>query len=336
MLRWCCLVGAGIFPLEMPIRRRSAWVLRGLPPWLIALGLALLLISCGGAPRKDVEAAPVEAPRPRNAAAIAQAIAAGKVSMLVYAERTRGHPVAERIAALELWGPVLEGTGIDPKKDLARAFVTAPSVRAEREAVAVLEHTLSAEKLSAGLDALRARSDPPAEDLQGLGLPAMKVTIQGHTRVIATVEPSFLVVLPEAKAAEARRFAGTGGFPDPTGQEAAIATAIEPSRTLKAANTPRVPETIRSLEAKITLAKDGGADVALDGASASPEQAQADAQELTEAVDRATSLRVSIVKLRLFDPVKFSAEGDRVKARRHVTPGELDRLFGLLVAVLPR
>jgi hypothetical protein len=320
----------------MPIRRRLAWVLRGLWPRLVALGLAVLVISCGGAPRKEVEAAPVEAPRPRNAAAIAQAIAGGKVSMLVYAERTRGHPIAERIATLQLWGPVLEGTGIDPKTDLARAFVTAPSVRAEREAVAVLEHTLSPEKLKSGLDALKAKSDPPAEELQGLGVPAVRVTIRGHARVVATVEPSFLVVLPERKAAEAKRFVGTGGFPDPSGPEAAIATAIEPARTLKAANAPRVPETIRSMEAKILLAKDGGADVALDGVSASPEQAQADAKELTEAVDRATSLRLAIVKVRLFEPVRFSADGDRVKARRQVTPGELDRLFGLLAAVLPR
>ncbi len=317
----------------------SSWVPRGGRVWLAALGFALLSISCGGAAQKPAAEAPAaEAPKPKPkyAAAIAQAIAGGKVSVLVYAERARGHMITRRLAEMNLWGPVLDGTGIDPQKDLTRAFVTAPSARAEREAVVVLEHTLSPEKLQTGLDTLMARSDPPASQLEGMKVPAMRVTLQGHTRVIAVVEPSFLVVLPEDKAREAARFVGTGGFPDPTGEEAAVATAVEPARTLKAPNAPRVPETVRSMEAKIFLAKDGGADLVLDGASASPEQARADAEELTEAVDRATSVKVAIVKVRFFDPVTFTAEEDRIKAKRHLTPGEIDRLFGLLAAVLPR
>lgn len=319
----------------MPFSR--SWCARGGRAWLAALGLALSLVSCGGAAQKPVEAPEAEAPKPKpkNAAAIAQAIAGGKVSVLVYAERARGHAIARRITELNLWGPVLDGTGIDPEKDLVRAFVTAPSVRAEREAVVVLEHTLTPEKLQVGLDALMARSDPPATQLDGK-VPAIRVTLRGHTRVIATIEPSFLVVLPEDRAGEAARFVGTGGFPDPTGDEAAVATAVDPARTLKAPNAPRVPETVRAMEAKITLAKDGGADLALEGASASAEQARADAEEMTDAVERATTVKVAIVKIRFFDPVTFTAEDDRVKARRHLSPGEIDRLFGLLATVMPR
>ena len=311
---------------------------RRVPPWLVALVLGLVTISCGGATSKPAEEPAVEAPkpRPRNAATIAQAIAGGKVSALVYAERTQGHPVAAKLAGMNLWGPLLDGTGIDPQKDLSRAFVTAPHVRAEHDAVIVLEHTLTPERLQAGLDALSARSDPPPSPLEGLGLPALEVTVRGHTRVVAVVEPSFLVVLPKDKASQARRFVGTGGFPDPAGPEAVVATALDPAETLKAPQAPRVPETVRSLEAKVVLEKDGGAELTLEGVSASEEQAPADARELTEAIDRATSFRISIVKVRVFDPVTFSAEGDRVKALRRVTPSEIERLFGLLAAVLPR
>jgi len=321
----------------MSIGRGWSWLARRAPLWLLALGLALLVVSCGGAVQAPVVEAPAPPPpKPRNAATLAQAIAGGKVSVLVYADRTRGHPIATRLAEMNLWGPVLDGTGIDPQKDLARAFMTAPSVRAERDAVVVLEHKLSPERLGTGLDSLMARSDPPATELDGLGVPAIRVTLQGHTRVIATIEPSFLVVLPEDKAALAKKFVGTGGFPEPTGDEAAVAMAVEPARTLRAPNAPRVPETVRSLEAKITLTKDGGADVLLDGPSTSPEQAQADAAALTDAIDRATTVRVAIVKIRFFDPVRFRAEEDRIKSKRHVTPGEVDRLFSLLATVLPR
>jgi hypothetical protein len=335
--------------------------MRGAPARLVAIVLAALVISCGGAPRKPVVEAPVEPPRPRNAAAIAQAIvmggvmggvpggvmggvpggsaaesAGGNVSVMLYAERTRGHPITARLAALDLWTSLLAGTGLDPERDLVRAFVTAPHADAGWAAVAVLEHKVPPDKLELAMAAMMARSDPPGTAVDGLGVPAVRMTVRGHTRVVARVEPSFLVVLPEAKAREAKRFVGTGGFPDPTGDEAAVAVALDPARTLRAPRVPQVPPTVRSLEAKVTLSADGGAVVALDGVSSSPEQAALDAAALGEAVDAATTVRIAIVKIRVFDPIRFFAEGDRVKAKRRVTPEELDKLFGLLSAVLPR
>ncbi|MGK3968283.1 hypothetical protein WMF01_47805 [Sorangium sp. So ce1667] len=310
---------------------------RRAPLRLLVIGLALLVVSCGSASPGAPAAETAPPPKPRNAAAIAQSIAGGKVSVLVYADRTRGHPIMARLAALDLWGPVLGGTGLDPERDLERAFVTAPRADAASEAVIVLEHNLAPEKLELGIDALLSRSQPPGTRESGLGVPAVRVTIKGHTRIVATVEPSFLVVLPVARAREARRFVGTGGFPDPTGDEAALATAVDPARTLKGPReAPRVPPTLRSLEATVTLAKDGGALLALDAPSEGPEQAARDAEFLNEEIERTTSFRIAIVTVRVVDPIGFFAEGDRVKAKRRVTPGELDKLFGLLSAVLPR
>ncbi|XXX76863.1 hypothetical protein WMF30_55360 [Sorangium sp. So ce134] len=323
----------------MPSVRQGLFAATRLAPLrLLVLGLALAAVACGsassGAP-VAAEAAPP--PRPRNAAAIAQAIAGGQVSVLVFADRTRGHPIMARLAALDLWGPVLAGTGLDPERDLERAFVTAPRADAAHEAVIVLEHNVPPDRLKAGLDTLLSRSQPPGAEESGLGVPAVRVTLKGHTRVVATVEPNFLVVLPVSRAREARRFIGTGGFPEPTGEEAAIAAAVDPARTLRGPRqAPRVPPTLRSLEAVVTLTKDGGAVVALDGASESPEHAARDAAFLNEEIERATSFRIAVVTVRVVDPVEFVAEGDRVKANRRVTPGELDKLFALLSAVLPR
>ncbi|WP_437634743.1 hypothetical protein [Sorangium sp. So ce854] len=320
------------------VRHGLLAALRRAPRGLLVVALALLAVSCGSASSgTPLEAEAPPPPKPRNAAAIAQAIAGGKVSALVYADRTRGHPIMARLAALDLWGPVLGGTGLDPERDLERAFVTAPRADAAGEAVVVLEHNVPPERLATGLDALLSRSHPPGTREEELGVPAVRVTFKGHTRVVATVEPNFLVVLPVSRAREARRFVGTGGFPDPTGDEAAVAVAIDPARTLKGPReAPRVPPTLRSLEATVTLAKDGGATVALDGPSESPEQAASDAELLNREVERATSFRIAIVTVRVVDPIGFFAEGDRVKAKRRVTPGELDKLFGLLSAVLPR
>ncbi|WP_437937723.1 hypothetical protein [Sorangium sp. So ce341] len=323
----------------MPSVRQGLFAaVRLLPLRLLALGLALAAVACGSAPSAapvGVEAPPP--PKPRNAAAIAQSIAGGKVSVLVFADRTRGHPIMARLAALDLWGPVLAGTGLDPERDLERAFITAPRADAAHEAVIVLEHNVPPERLKTGLDTLLSRSQPPGAEEGGLGVPAVRVTLKGHTRVVATVEPNFLVVLPVSRAREARRFIGTGGFPEPVGEEAALAAAIDPARTLRGPReAPRVPPTLRSLEATVTLAKDGGATVALDGASESPEDAARDAAFLNAEIERATSFRIAVVTVRVVDPVEFFAEGDRVKANRRVTPGEIDKLFALLSAVLPR
>ncbi|WP_437675985.1 hypothetical protein [Sorangium sp. So ce131] len=303
---------------------------------LLVVGAALLAVACGSSPGTPAGAEAPPPPKPRNAGAIAQAIAGGKVSVLVYADRTRGHPIMARLAALDLWGPVLAGTGLDPERDLERAFITAPRAGAGGDAVAVLQHNVPPDRLAAGIDTLVSRSDPPGTEEAGLGVPAVRVTVRGQTRVVATIEPDFLVVLPVDKAREARRFVGTGGFPDPTGDEAAVAVALDPARTLREPRAPRVPPTVRSLEAAVTLTQDGGAVVALDGASESPEQAARDAEFLAEEVERTTTFRIAFVKVRVVDPIAFFAEGDRVKAKRRVTPGEIDKLFGLLSAVLPR
>lgn len=300
-----------------------------------ALGLAFAAgsSSCGGAAAPENVEAP--APKPRNAAEIAQAIVGAKVGALVYVDRTRNHPLGARVAALNVWRSMLEGTGIDPQRDFERAYVAAPSVRAGDKGIVVAQHSLPPERVQKALESLIAKSDPPGRWLEEVSVPAALVTVRRQTRVVAVVEPSFLVILPEAHARDAGRFVGTGGFPDPAGSEAVVATALEPSRSLKAPHAPRVPETIRSARATITLSPDGGADIAGTGQSESEAQATADAEELTEAVDRATSLKIAIIKIRLFGPVEFRPEGDQVKTDVHLTPGDIDKLFGLLSAVMP-
>lgn len=299
-----------------------------------ALAFAMGTWSCGGAAPVEVKA---PAPKPRNAADVAQALVKAKVGVLVYVDRARDHAITEKIAALDLWQPVLEGTGIDPRRDLERAYVAAPSTReSEDRVVLIAQHTLTEDRIKAALDAMIAKSEPPGEWLADAAVPTARVTVRGVPRVIAMVEPSFIASLPASLAREAARFAGTGGFPDPKGTEAAIATAIEPSRSLKAGNAVRIPQTIRNARATVTLRSDGGADVAVDAQSESETQATTDAAELTSEVDRATSIKIAIVRIRLFDPIKFRAEADRVKADVHLSSGDVDKLFTLLSTFLPR
>ncbi|NUQ78343.1 MAG: hypothetical protein HUU21_32845 [Polyangiaceae bacterium] len=316
------------FPIHAMRLRRVFTFAAGL--WVV-----VPLVSCGG-DAKGPEVPEAPAPKPRNAAEIARSIAGAKVGVLVYAERARNHPVGAKAAALNVWQPVLEGTGIDPQRDLDRAYVAAPSLRSGDRVVAVAQHSLPPERVEAAVEAMIGKSTPPGEWITDAKVPSARVTVKGQTRVVAIVEPSFLVILPEANARDAARFMGTGGFADPEGPEAAVLTAVDPAETLRAPHAPRVPKTIKSATAKVTLREDGGADVASSGQSVSPEQAKEDAEALTQSVDDATSLKVSILKIRLFGPVKFTSEGDRVKSEVKLSPDDVDKLFGLLSLALPK
>lgn len=293
------------------------------------------VLGCGGAqPEVEAEA---PAPKPRNAADLAQSISGAKVSALVYADRVRTHPIGPKLSALAVWQPVLEGTGLDPQKDLERAFVASPSVRSGDRTVAVAQHSLPPDRMKTALETVMAKSEPPGHWLDGEGEPKLaEVTVKGQTRVIALVDPSFVVMLPVSQAKMAKRFVGTGGFPDPEGAEAARLYAAEPARSLKGPYVPRIPETISVVRGKVILTPDGGADIQTVGKSTSPEQAAQDAEALTASVDAATSIKVAIIKIRLFGPVEFKPEGDQVKSNLHLSADDIDRLLGLAQTFMPK
>ena len=308
---------------------------------LVPIGLAALSLSCGGASEATKGATVVvpPAPKPRNAAEIAQSITSGKAGVLVYADRVRGHPIGPRIAKMSTISAVLEGTGIDPEQDLERVFFSAASIGQGHRGVTIAQHRVPTARMKAAVDVLIARSTPPGAWLPDVGVPAARITVSGETRVVALIgaadggiddpaAPALMLVLPEDQALSAKRFVGTGGFRDPEGKEVAVALVSDPHHSLRAPRAPRVPETIRYLSAKVHLATDGGLDVAMDGKSTSPEQATTDAADLTESVDRATTVRISIIKLRFFQPVVFRGEADHVKGTLHLKPSEIDQLLG--------
>lgn len=292
-------------------------------------------MGCGAAPAPESVVA-VSPPKARNAAAIAWEIVHAKVGALTYVERVRGRPIAAKIQSLDLFRPYLDGTGLDPEKDLDRAFVAAPAADRSDESIVVAQHHLPTGQISLALEAMMASGRVTGAWLPGAVVPSARVTARGQTRILAIIEPDILVLLPEAHALEAGRFQGTGGLPEPEGPGAVFATAEDPANTVRGRRIPPIPPSIRSLSATITLADDGGAAVAIEGPSSSPEQASADADALTRSVDEATSVRVAFLRVRVFKPIHFFAAAERVKADVHLTAGEIDTLLGAVAAFVPR
>lgn len=302
---------------------------------VVTLCLAAAPLGCGPAttPPIDVVAPP---PKERNAATIAWDIVHARVGALTYVDRVRGRPIAAKIQSLDLVRPYLEGTGIDPEKDLDRAFVAAPATDRADESIVVAQHHLSSEKIRLALGAMISSGRVAGEWIQGASVPQARVTARGQTRILAIIEPDILVLLPESHAMEAGRFIGTGGFPEPEGPGAVFATAIDPAATVRGNRVPPIPASISSLRATVTLADDGGATIAIEGPSTNPDQAVADAAELTRSVDAATSVRIAFIRVRVFKPIHFFAEARNVKTSVHLTAGEIDTLLGAAAAFIPK
>jgi hypothetical protein len=295
---------------------------------LFAIALATFAAGAlGCTPRK----APVEAPRPkpRNAAELADAIVGAKLSSLVYFDRVRGHAIAGKLVALEDVRAIFEGTGVEPLRDVERAAIASTGIHEDDQVVVIAQHKLAEEQVRASLQVMVDRTEPKGAWLE-LGVPAARVTMRGHERVVAMVEPGFVAVLPPHLASQALRFAGTGGFPDPTGPEAAITHVKEPSVTLRAARGPEIPPTLSSARIGVVLQADGSADIAVQARSTDAAQAAQDAATMTEEVERATSIKISILRVRLFKPVPFRANAELVESDVHLTPGELELLFRLI------
>jgi hypothetical protein len=279
---------------------------------------------------------PVAPPKERNAATIAWDIVHARVGALTYVERVRGRPIAARLQSLDLFRPYLEGTGLDPERDLDRAFVAAPATDRGDESIVVAQHHLSSDQIRAALSAMILSGRVAGEWIQGAPVPEARVTARGQTRILAIIEPDILVLLPESHALEAGRFINTGGFPDPEGPGAVFASAIDPASSVRGQRIPAIPASISSLRAIVTLADDGSAAIAIEGPSASAEQAAADAAALSRSVDDATSVRVAFIRVRVFKQIRFFPEADKVKADVHLSAGEIDTLLGAAAAFIPK
>ncbi|MBK9262410.1 MAG: hypothetical protein IPM54_21730 [Polyangiaceae bacterium] len=304
----------------------------------LALSLGLLVAGALGCVGSSDNTPVTQAPpaKPKNAADIARSIVNARVGVMVWAERLHGQPIEMRLQAMNPLRPMLDGTGIDATRDVVAAYVASTGITSNDVAVAIVQHKVDPPRLQMGLETVMARSVPRGEWITGASVPSARVTVRGQTRVVAIVEPEFLAVLPEGIASQASRFVGTGGFVDPVGPDVMVATALDPSRSLSAAHVPPIPPTIRAVEAHAWLASDGGLDIHAVGESTDPMQASADASALTTSIDNATSINLGIVKVRLFQPVVFRAEGQQVKSQLHLTQTEIDRLAALAETFIPR
>jgi hypothetical protein len=295
---------------------------------------SLTSLACG--PATPEPAGPVTSQDAvRDAHALAAKVVSARVTMIIYMDRVRKHPVAPRIAALDAIGEAFEGTDIKPIDDVERAVLAAKTARAQEDAIAVAEHQLTEERIKTAMTQMIAQSGDEGRWLTGYPFPAAKVVVKKRNTVVMAVTPTLLVVTSPKHAKRAATLQNSGGIPDPTNEAAIVADANQPSSSLKAPGVPPVPKTVSHLYADLTLREaDGSADLVIDGKSTDEAQAQADAQQLTADIEKAATVKVALFKFQAFEPFEFTPDGNMVRARRRVSQKELDSLLMLAAMML--
>jgi hypothetical protein len=302
----------------------------------LALASSLVLAACGGAaPEPSAPEASATPERARDAHRIASELVGGRVGGLLHVERLRGHPLGRRLLGLGEVRALLEGSDLDPLVDLERVYVTGPSA-SERRAVVFAEHKLDETRVDRAVAQLVEKSQPRGQLVLGKPYPVVRVQRGDGSGLVAFLPPRFVVVVPEDLEARIDDFANTGGLPGPEGAEAASIVAWQPSETLRAHGAPPVPASVAVARARVTLQSGGGALVEAEGDSASPEQAELDAAELQASIDRATTVQLGFVRMKVFRTIPFRSEESRVLAQVDLSASELAQLLGLAEMAMRR
>lgn len=298
----------------------------------LAVGFVLALgTGCAGEraePRTVQSAVPVPPP-PKDAAEIARELTQARIGATLRVDRLRGHPAGERLVRFSGVHELFEGTGIDVLRDASVVFVASTGITRQDTAVVVVQHSLPEASVRSVAETLMQRSDPPGHWLESTKVPAARISLRGHERILAFPEPQILVVLPSKLADQVDRFTGPLKLPSFEGPQAVDAVVHDPSESLRARHAPRVPPTISKAWVRLLLQPEGGLELEAEGKSTNPEQAVADAAALTRSVDKATSVKVAFVRVRFFRKVSFRAEQDRVETEVTMSSKELDKLLSM-------
>jgi hypothetical protein len=262
------------------------------------------------------------------------------VKLLLLNDRIRDRPIGARIGRLVTrlpqWNSFFGPTGLDPVRDLRRIYVAGPQFRVSSEVIAVIEYTVTQEKMRAAIDAIVNR-EPKGRWLDSK-VPAARARADRAERTFVLAKPGIVVMVPPALTDDALSKGPQLGFPNIGGDAAVVAFVATPWRALRGLALPfRVPESIASVMLQVTPADDGGAMIRVVAVDESPKTAREHAGLLTRGINLATqrdmgplgALLFGGQKLQLIEPVKLAARGKTIEGTARVTPRQLDRILNL-------
>ncbi|NUP11761.1 MAG: hypothetical protein HOW73_37415 [Polyangiaceae bacterium] len=268
--------------------------------------------------------------------AAAQEIVAGRCGALIHVERVRDWVGRLDVMQAVQWAPLLEDTGIDPLRDVQRAYVTAKSLDDVAGCALVLDLAVDDDdRIDAALRLLAARDcsetegdkTPPPAIVTATNGRVVRTCIAGEKYVVTRASRKTIVALPEADAPAIVSFFGCKELPAPRDGEALDLFAYEPSKTLDATIT--WPESLVEARASVELAG-GAAAIEFVGKSTSEGQAERDAADLTRQVNDLCGVDLVLFKMPIFNAVSFHARGSDIEMATRFSRTEVDIILALV------
>jgi hypothetical protein len=232
----------------------------------------------------------------------------------------KNHRFAEGITRMGGLAKALELAGVDPLWEGEAAFVATPKLSSCRTAI-LFRHHMTRERSEEALAHALQNSDPPGARIEGLGIPAVLVTIGTQRRVIAAPMHDHWVVLPDDLAPRTVELVGArGGFGSNEGKTWVFRTDRE------GFSSSSFPSNMPEFEGAVaTIAIDGGGSHStIDLLDPNGDPAE-DARAMDRITSDAATMRVLDVDVKLFRP-RWRAMGAEVHGAIDLGP-LLTRIF---------
>jgi hypothetical protein len=335
------------------------------------LALCAVPLGCAAAPPRP--AAPADPMARDDAHLIAQEAVDARVTMALHIDRVAHFRFAQYLVKLGGWAEALDGTGIDPLRDVQRAFIAAHTSHLG-QVVVVLQHTADEARVKEALAALqrsfRETHGPRPAPANGGGdsdqsvfstrLNALEDRVAGLSMRFA--DPSRLP-FPAAYRILDEEFTHSDGPVLIAAPHPGLLVVLPPERVFAAfrmmevaglpspsadeamvfrawdpessiQNGPAWSRDVRYAEAVFALDATGGGMLRFRAVCTSPAAARVQAQVMTDQVERAQTLSIGGAKVRLFDQIEFRAERDRVKMRTRLFAQDVDWIVGMTMRPL--
>jgi len=247
----------------------------------------------------DVEDAGIDAEVPSPGVRDPVALAAEKtrvvdsnaaVSLTVYSENIRHHPLGPRVgrlvARLPQWQDFFGPSGIDPVRDMDRIMLVGPDFRDTAGLAVLVQHHLPNATIYNAINALVKRSKG-GRWLEGTPLPAAQAYADRAERVFVVPSSYLVIVSPLSAKDSALHVPRSLRLPDPEGDEALVGVLKQPGYAFRKQGAPiSIPSTIESLKYWISPLPDGGGRLRFVARDASEEQARESLRSLQDQIDQ--------------------------------------------------
>jgi hypothetical protein len=147
----------------------------------------------------------------RSAPEIVREIVGGRATILLDVSALREHRFAEGLTRMGGLQKTFDLAGVDAMWEVDAAFVAVASMTSCRTGF-VIRHRMSAERSREALARAVSDADAGGAWVDGLGFPAIEVTIGKQRRLVAEPLRDHWIVLPADEAPRAADLAGAGGL----------------------------------------------------------------------------------------------------------------------------